>query len=354
MTAHIVLPRRMKLADATEQAARHEAPRHAMALLANRLGATVHEPDDDSPGRPLDKLRAAIAPSVALWALARRVVAQAGPGDTVFCSSEAGGLQVAAVCGRRATRPRLCLFVHNVDRPRARLALKWWRMADRVDVFLACSQTQVEFLRNYLGLPPDRVRHVWDHTDTRFFTPGPASPDKRRPMVVSVGLEQRDYKTLAAATHDLDLDVRISGFSKDAGALARTFPETLPVNMSRRFYSWPDLVQLYRDADVVVVSCLENKYAAGVQSLMEAMACRRPVIATATEGLRAYLDDSVVAVKPGDPEAMRAAVQSVLGNRASAEARASRGHELALRRYDMERYISEVIEAMEPATGPEA
>lgn len=340
----------MNLGDAAEVAARHEAPRHAMAVLADRLGATVHEPDGDSAasGRPLDRLRAVIAPPMALWALARRVVGQAGPGDTVFCSSEAGGLQVAAVCGARARQPRLCLFVHNVDRPRARMALKWWRMADKVDVFLACSGTQVEFLRSYLNLPADRVRHVWDHTDTRFFTPGSASPGKRRPVVVSVGLEQRDYKTLAAATHDLDLDVRISGFSKDAGALARTFPETLPANMSRRFYTWPDLVQLYRDADVVVVSCHENKYAAGVQSLMEALACRRPVVATATEGLSAYLDDSVVCVPPGDAPAMRAAIAAALADPAASQARAVRGHELALRRYDLDRYVDDVIAAMRP------
>ena len=347
MTAHVVLPRQMRLDEARAQADAHQAPRHAMALLAARTGAKVHEPDA-SVGEPPDRLRAWIAPSVELWGLARRVAAEAQRGDTVFCSSEAGGLQVAAVLGGRAERPRLCMFVHNVDRPRARFALKWWRMADTVDVFLACSQTQVDFLRRELALGDNRVRHVWDQTDTRFFTPGPSSEGKQRPLLVSVGLEQRDYKTLAQATHDLDIDVRISGFSKDAGALARTFPEVLPANMSRRFYAWPELAQLYRDADVVVVSCHENKYAAGVQSLMEATASGRPVIATATEGLRSYLEDSVVGVPPGDVAAMRSAIQATLGDRARAEERAAQGHALALQRYDMDRYVSEVIEALVP------
>jgi hypothetical protein len=44
--------------------------------------------------------------------------------------------------------------------------------------------------------------------------------------------------------------------------------------MSRKFYSWPDLVQLYRDADVIAVCLVDNKYAAGVQGLLEAMACK--------------------------------------------------------------------------------
>jgi glycosyltransferase involved in cell wall biosynthesis len=343
MSFHLLLPRVMDLPQAAARAARHEQPRHAMAELAASLAATIHEPDA-AAGTAFDRLRSLVAPPGALWSAARRVLQSAGPGDAVFCSSEAGGLQVAALGGRR--RPRLALFVHNVDRPRARFALKAWRMADKVDLFMACSTSQVEFLRRHLHLSDDRVRHVWDHTDTRFFTPGPASPGKRRPVVVSVGLEQRDYRTLAVATEDMDVDVRISGFSKDAAALARIFPDPMPANMSRRFYEWPELVQLYRDADVVVVSCHENRYAAGVQSLMEASACRRPVVATATEGLAAYVDDCVVAVRPGDVAAMREAIQRSLHERASAEARASRAHRLANERYGMDRYVSEIDGAL--------
>ena len=275
--------------------------------LAQRLDAEIHEPSPE-PAHGADVLRSRVAPPDSLWTLARRVRAETGPDDAVFCPSEAGGLQFAAVCDQEArARPRLAMFVHNVDRPRARFALKWWHMARSVDLFLACSSAQVQFLRSFLGLSADRARLLWDHTDLRFFAPGPASLDKRRPIIASVGLEQRDHKTLAAASRDLDVDVRISGYSQDAAAMERTFPNPLPANMSRRFYEWPELVQLYRDADVVVVSCHENRYAAGVQSLMEAMACCRPVIATATRGLAAYLHPSVIAVPPGDarPCAMR-------------------------------------------------
>ncbi len=335
----------MQLGAVAEQAARHECPRHAMALLADALQAQVHEPID-ARAEGLDRLRARLAPGDPLWAMARALKSRTGPGDAVFFSSEAGGLQFAAICDDAATRPRIALFVHNVDRPKARLAMKLWDFRSRVDLFLACSQRQVDFLRGFLSLPPERVRHVWDHTDTRFFTPGPVSADKQRPLVVSVGLEQRDYKTLAAATADLPIDVRISGFSQDAAAMALTFPQTLPANMTRRFYSWPDLVQLYRDADVVVVSCHENKYAAGVQSLMEASACRRPVIATATEGLASYLDDSVVRVPPGDAAAMRQAITAMLADPRAGAARAERGHVLARERYDMDRYVDELAGAV--------
>ena len=94
-----------------------------------------------------------------------------------------------------------------------------------MDLFLACSQRQVDFLREHLGLPSDRVRLVWDHTDTRFFSPGPARRGPR-PVIASVGLEQRDYRTLAAATHDLDVDVRISGSSQRCGDAGPHLPRS--------------------------------------------------------------------------------------------------------------------------------
>lgn len=345
MTFHIVLPRAMQLGAAADQAARGECPRHSMGLLADALGARVHEPDDSRAGTA-DRLRAKLAPTESFWALARRLKASTGPNDVVFFSSEGVGLQFAAVCDDPVTRPKIVIFAHNLDRPRGRAALKLWGLRERVALFMACSQHQVTFLREYLELPAERVRFVWDHTDNRFFTPGPVSAGKKRPLLVSVGLEQRDYKTLAEASADLPLDVRISGFSKDAAALALTFPATLPENMSRRFYTWPDLVQLYRDADAVVVSCRENRYAAGVQSLMEASACARPVIATATQGLASYLDESVLRVPPGDAQAMRQAIQETLAHPAEAARRAERRHQVATEVYRMDRYVAEIEGAL--------
>lgn len=78
-----------------------------------------------------------------------------------------------------------------------------------------------------------------EQTDTEFFIPGPVSGDKNRQTVVSVGLEKRDYRLLAAATADLDVDVKISGFSKDAKALSQAFPDTMPENMSRNSTKGP-------------------------------------------------------------------------------------------------------------------
>lgn len=209
------------------------------------------------------------------------------------------------------------------------------------DCFISNARSQLDFLGDYLGVPESRLLMLPEQTDTAFFTPGTPTPDKRRPIIASVGLEKRDYRPLAEATADLDVDVKISGFSKDAIAMAQAFPETLPANMSRRFYSWSELVQLYRDADIVAVTVTENKFCAGLTSMLEAMATRRPVVVTRTQGLADYLAPPGIAtvVNPGDAEGLRNAIANLLNNPQAAEAQAIRGYELILKQHNSEQYI---------------
>ena len=318
----------------------------AISMLAKELDATMHAPSD-GPLTFLDSLFAKLAGPRQLWAMARKISRQVTARDVVFCGTEAGGLQVGSVCSGLSAKPRLGMFVHNLDRPRGRLALKLFGIRRNTELLLACSDVQTTFLRRFLGVNESQVKFVWDHTDIAFFSPGPASTTKKRPLIVSVGLEQRDYQTLAAATHDMDVDVKISGFSEDAAVLRRTFPSEMPGNMSRKFYEWQDLVQLYRDADVVVVSVHENKYAAGVQSLMEGMACGRPVVATATTGLKGYLqDDVVLRFPPGDAQALRAAIERTLNDPVAAGERARRGLQLAHERHSIDRYVAQIADEL--------
>ena len=309
------------------------------------MGATIHEPGSE-PVLPLDKLRAKIAGRPEHWAMARALSSQLGSEDVVFCTGEDIGVPVATLCGGKASRPKIVMFAHNLDRPRGRASLKLFGVADRIDLFVTNAGLQFDFLRRFLNLPEDRVYMLGDQTDMQFFTPGSASSDKQKPTIVGVGLEKQDYRTVAAATCDLDVDVKISGFSQDAKSLAEAFPETMPVNMSNSFYEWPDLLQLYRTADVVVVSVFDNKFCAGLTSMMEAMACRRPVVVTNTQGIAEYVAPPGIAsvVNPGDAAAMRQAIVNLLHNPQEAEAQAPRGYEYALKHYNSDDYV-EVLAA---------
>jgi glycosyltransferase involved in cell wall biosynthesis len=349
MNYHIVLHREMGLENQDEQAKNGQCPRSVMIQLARRLGAIIHTPHGGLKISTWDRACSKLLGSPENWALARELVDATGPEDIIFCNSAIAGLPIAALCRGRQDRPKIAVFAHNLDRPRGRIALRLSKASSHVDWFLACSQHQVNFLIDYLNLPPQKVTFVWDQTDLNFFSPGPAALQKRRPIVMSVGLEQRDYRTLAAATADLPIDVKISGFSCDSRVIAKSFPDVLPNNMSRQFYEWTDLVQLYRDADVVIVSTFPNRYAAGVQVMMEAMACGRPTVVTRTEGLQAYLsgNNGVVQIPPGDPVAMRQAIVRLLEDREEAERLSKIASSIAKERHDSDFFVEKIKQGLE-------
>lgn len=318
-----------------------------MRLLAEELPATVHQPTGDAV-TAFDRIRGKLIGSPQHWALARRLVEQVGPDDTIYCTGEDIGIPVAALCARRWPVPRVVIFAHNLDRTRARAALAIFRCRDRVALWLTNAPHQATFLREVLEIPADRVTLVPEQTDTGFFTPGPPSSGKTRPIVASVGLEKRDYRTLAAATAELDVDVRISGFSRDAGVLAQAFPDVLPPNMERRFYPWPELVELYQNADVIAVSLFPNRFCAGLTTFLEAAACKRPVVITATEGIAACMEaqDIALRVPPGDAAAMRAAIVRLLDDHALAHRLADAAHRHVTRHHNPQGWLKLVSQRL--------
>lgn len=345
---HIAFGRQTDLKSIHKDAQVGKRPRHAMGMLQERLGAVIHDPGQVTiPIQLSDKLYAKLSSTPEQWALARELAPQLSSDDVVLCTGEDIGAPIAALCGAKRDRPKIAIVFHNINRPRGWVSLKLFQLANRADLFLTVCRPQADFLRTYLSLPESQVKALPDQTDTSFFTPGAPTATKSRPVIVSVGLEQRDYSTLAAATQDLDVEVKISGFSRDAVAVAQAFPAVLPANMSRRFYEWTELVQLYRDADVVVVSTVENKYAAGVQAFMEGLACRRPVVASASVGLTEYLQPEVCRVfKPGDAAGLRQAIVDLLGDRDKAEAQAQRGYEVAMQKYTAEYHVDRLVDLL--------
>jgi glycosyltransferase involved in cell wall biosynthesis len=260
----------------------------------------------------------------------------------VFCQSESVGLPLVALLGKRSKRPKVFLFGHNLARRRCHVAARIFRLASRADGLVVCCSAQAEFLRDKLKIPESRIHLLLEHVDNRFFSPGPARPDKERRLIAGVGLEKRDYRTLAQASHDLDVDVRISGFSRYAALLAKSFPDSLPANMTRRYYSWPELAQLYRDADIVVAPVFPCSYAAGVTTLMEGMCSRRPVIVSRSPGLSDYLDpdDGLSIVNPLDSNGLRQAIVQLLEHPEKSRDQADLGFRLGSQRYDFDRAIN--------------
>lgn len=351
MQTYIIAETKSGTSQSAQKAASTEvgdAPRYDLDLLGRRLGATFEPPTALSVSFK-DKLLSKIVGSPDIWSFANQFKLSGNQDKLLFCPSEDIAIPVAASLKKDDDSVKIAAVFHNINRPRGRLAMSFFSTAKQIDLFLVHSYSQLDFLRHQLQIPDSRVRLVPYSIDGDFFTPGPAAPDKSRPVLASVGLEKRDYRLLAAATQDLDVDVKISGYSQYARDTSSTFPEVSPANLSRRFYEWSELVQLYRDADIVVVCLQENPYAAGVTTLLEAMACKRPVIVTRTEGLVDYLlDESVMlTVEPGDEAGLRRAIQYLLDNPEEAAEKAERGYQIFLERYRLAHYIETLAESLE-------
>jgi glycosyltransferase involved in cell wall biosynthesis len=348
MRYHLALGSQLNLENINREAQQGKRPRHVMWTLSQELGATIHTPGNDSI-LFVDRLRSHLISKPEQWALARSLAETLDGDDVIYCTGEDIGIPILALCGAKPNRPKIVVFFHTVNRLRVRASLKLFRAWERIDLFVSNTQPQIDLILRYLQVPKNRVYKLPEQIDTRFFSPGPVSADKQRPIIASVGLEKRNYKILADATADLDVDVKISGFSRDVKPLVKSFPKTMPANMSRRFYEWNELVQLYRDADIVVVSLFESIDSAGVTALIEAMACCRPVICTLTKGLKDYLQTpgTVTVVEPEDLNGLRQAIIHLLDNPNEAQAQAKRGYELVSQHHNSEDFVENLAKLLQ-------
>lgn len=345
MKYHIALIPPCDLEGITQNALAGKCPNHVIWAMSQHLGATVYQPGSE-PVLPIDEIRAHIIGRPEYWALARKLSSLLEEDDVIYCTGEHIGIPIATLCAAKQKRPKIVVYIHNINRPRARLALKLFNIADQIDLFVTTVPSQAQFLRHDLRLPENRVYLFMSQPiDTSFFTPGSALQNKLRPVIGSGGLEKRDYKTLADATRNLNVDVKICAFSRNAVALKRAFPEVMPSNMSCGFYDWCELVQLYRDSDLVVITLFENNYEAGLTTLFEAIACRRPVVITRTSGIIGDLIDSgiLTGVNPRDPVGLKQAILNLLNAPEKAQAQAERGYELVQNQFNHVKYSQALV-----------
>lgn len=347
MAYHLALSTCVDLEVINRDAQIGKCPAHTMFDVSRLLKAKINQPSQYFS--LIHLVPAKIIELYQYWALAYKLSNTLTKNDVIFCTDEKVGLPIAALCGGREKGPKVVLFIHNLNRPQGRLALKLFEIGKRVDLFMTASPQQAEFLRNYLDLSENRIcLFSYQPTDISFFMAKPASLHKSRPLIVSGGLEQRDYRTLARATKSLDVDVKISAASPVQSVNSQTFPKVIPANMSYAYYDWNSLVQLYNDADIVAIILYKNNFQAGLSTLFEALACRKPVIITRSSGIIQELIDAkaVWGVNPGDSDGLRQAINSLLKSSKHREALAEKGYQLVHERYNHHVYVNALVEQL--------
>jgi len=194
----------------------------------------------------------------------------------------------------------------------------------------------------HVGLPP--VTTIQFGIDERFWSPGAetVTPDAR--YFLSVGSDiLRDYDTLLRASGELPLRL-ITRLPLRADLVGPN------VTVESQF-TWPELRARYRAAAFVVTPIKDQPRDSGHSATLQAMACGKAVILSATRGLwdRENLrhGETCWLVAPGDPDALRAAIQYLWAHPEEAARLGVNARDLVVRKYSSTQFGEKMADFIE-------
>ncbi len=226
------------------------------------------------------------------------------------------------------------------------------RILPKVSHVIVYGRVQLDYLAREYGESPTGV-FIPHRADTRFYDPAapPQTPPPSKPYLLAIGDDvSRDFQALADAFERsralANCDIRC--------VIHTRLPVTARdprVELSRAFLSHVALRDLYRYATAVVLPLKDTIHAGGINSLVEAMSMRRPVIVSRSAGLADYSSDGVTAltVPPGDVEALGTAIRRLHDDTALARRIGDAGREWVVRECGHSAYAERVAAVLSAA-----
>ncbi len=273
---------------------RSAAPRRDYHALADVMGATLLDRAaiERSRSARLVQHVAGLGPAQAWLAFLHR-----GEADVILTDGEQAGIPLALLL--RATRSRVkhVTIGHRLSSRKKRLFFRMLRAQTRMDKIALHSRLQYDIATRELGVSPDRLALVPYQVDVDFWAPRDVTEER---LVVSAGLEHRDYATLLAAATGVDASFVIGASSHWSrhGFSA----ERLPPNARVASFDYGALRDLYAHAALVVVPLADVDNQAGVTTILEAMAMGKAVVVTQSLGQTDIIEDRRAPAR-GEPRA---------------------------------------------------
>jgi glycosyltransferase involved in cell wall biosynthesis len=343
-----VLARDFDFAAMARQAENDESPKHILGEVCARLGATVLSPSTCvTPSRSwrlLFSVASRFYSNVGVWSLAHSVARRVKTGELVYATGEDLGITVALLTMLRRKRPALVVSVTWPERVRSTKLLL--AVKRRVTSFVVITDEKARHLREAGPWCPT-VLVLPAVIDLKFFSPIDAPHHHDPPLVVSAGLVDRDYKTLAEAVEDIPVLVDVCAMSSMPSSLASpAYPKRLPANMTIGRQSLKELRDMYRAACLTVVPLIADNHGSGLTVVWEAMACGCPVVATATAGdLADYAAKGlIIGVAPENPEAMQETIEVALADPTRLSAMADQARAFVAEHFNDQHYADILIE----------
>lgn len=247
--------------------------------------------------------------------------------------------------------------------PRSRIKFERLIAVSADHIVATCSDEVRELAR--MGVPDARTSVVPCGVDLSMFDRhGPIAPKGRRRRLLSIGrmVPRKGFDTAIKALPELpDTELLIAGGGADDTARA----EAARLRRIATEHGVADRVQLLgqlahvempallRSADVVVCTPWYEPF--GIVPL-EAMACAKPVVASAVGGLLDTVDDGVTGalVPPSEPKPLARALRSLLADSAQRRRWGAAGHRKVCGRYSWDQIAADTLTAYEKATSAQA
>ncbi len=264
--------------------------------------------------------------------------------NAVLSTSEKTALPLAMVMGLMPRKPPHLVIGHKLSSGWKKYLLQGLQVHRAFSHIICLCRTQADYALKQLKMVETAVDFVYDKVDHRFFRP---LPEKEDGYILAVGQEQRDYDCLLRAINGTNLKLIVVASSpwSTTSLKSRRAGNTDQVTLLSHI-PFKQLRMLYAQAKLVVIPLCNVDYAAGVNSVLEAMAMARPVIVSQTPGISDYIINNETGVfsPPGDPAALRDTILSLWEHPAELDRLGTNARQIVEEQMNLDIYADRIAE----------